>query len=177
MVHYYCFFKDCGKFSPNQIVFKVKVGSSQREQIKLKLLENFAEDCGYYLRRWDDTTDSELILRSTGAYRQLEAVGKIYSTVLISITKLYQSIINGTLETIKPSPRYLHNHFQILSVLYPAFRIAMLNPKSQNSRQPRESKYLSPREETQLMNLGVSATACVILFILGALLEGLERCM
>jgi hypothetical protein len=175
MVKYYCFFKDCGQFCPGSIVFKVKVGSSHRDQVKRSLIENFAQDCGYFFRPWDDVTHSELILRCDGSYRGSSGVDVLYSTVVMSVSGLYQSIIDGTLDQIKPSSNYILNRFRLLSILCPAFISSKSSSNCNTSRQPQRRKNLSPQGEWVLFNAIFGMLACVVLFLLGAILEGLER--
>lgn len=177
MVHYYCFFKNCGQFSPDSIVFKVKVGFSHRDQVKRSLLENYSQDCGYFFRPWDDVTHSELILRCGGSMRGSSGVDVLYSTVVISVAELYKSIIDGTLDYIKPDSVYNRNRFRLLSILCPAFLSSKSSSHCNTSRQPQRRKNLDPRGEWVLFNAAFGMLACVILFLLGALLEGLERSM
>lgn len=177
MVKYYCFFKECEQFSPNSLVFKVKVGISHRDQVKRSLLENFAQDCGFYLRPWDDVTHSELILRSNGSWQGTSGVDVLYSTVVVSVAELYKSIIDGTLDQYKPSSVYNRNRFRLLSILCPAFLSSKSSSNCNTSRQPQRRKNLDPRGEWVLFNAAFGMLACVILFLLGALLEGLERSM
>lgn len=174
MVKYYCFFKDCGQFCPDSIVFKVKVGSTHRDQVKRSLLENFAQDCGYYFRPWDDITQSELILRSSGSWQGSSGVDVLYSTVVVSVSGLYKSIIDGTLDQIKPNSNYIHNQFRLLSILCPAFLSSKSSSNCNTSRQPYQRKNLSPESEWVLFNAAFGMLACVVLFLLGAILEGLE---
>lgn len=177
MVKYYCFFKDCGRFSPDSIVFKVKVGATHRDQVKRSLLENFAQDCGYFFRPWDDVTRSELILRCGGSCQGSGGVDVLYSTVVVSVAELYKSIIDGTLDQYKPSSVYNHNRFRLLSILCPAFLSSKSSSHCNTSRQPYQRKNLSPQGERVLFNAAFGMLASVILFLLGALLEGLERSM
>ena len=175
MVKYYCFFKDCGQFSPGSIVFKVKVGTTHRDQVKRSLLENFAQDCGYFFRPWDDITHSELILRCGGSMRGSNGVDVLYSTVVVSVAELYKSIIDGTLDYIKPDSVYNRNRFRLLSILCPAFLSSKSSSHCNTSRQPYQRKNLSPESEWVLFNAAFGMLACVVLFLLGAFLEGLER--
>ena len=175
MVKYYCFFKDCGQFSPNSIVFKVKVGTTHRDQMKCSLMENFAQDCGFYFRPWDDVTHSELILRCGGSMRGSNSVDVLYSTVVISVAGLYKSIIDGTLDYIKGDSVYNRIRFRLLSILCPAFLSSKSSSHCNTSRQPYQRKNLSPESEWVLFNAAFGMLACVVLFLLGAILEGLER--
>lgn len=177
MVKYYCFFKDCGQFSHNSIVFKVKVGTTHRDQVKRSLLENFAQDCGYYFRPWDYVTHSELILRCGGYSQGSSGVDVLYSTVVVSVSGLYKSIIDGTLDYIKPDSVYNRNRFRLRSILCPAFLSSKSSSNCNTPRQPQRRKNLSPQGEWVLFNAAFGMLASVILFLLGALLEGLERSM
>lgn len=177
MVKYYCFFKECGQFSPGSIVFKVKVGTTHRDQVKRSLLENYAQDCGYFFRPFDDVTHSELILRCGGSMRGSSGVDVLYSTVVISVAELYKSIIDCTLDYIKPDSVYNRNRFRLLSILCPAFLSSKSSSHCNTSRQPQRRKNLSPEGEWVLFNAAFGMLASVILFLLGALLEGLERSM
>lgn len=175
MVKYYCFFKECERFSPGSLVFKVKIGISQRDQIKRSLLENFAQDFGYFFRPWDDVTQSELILRSSGSWQGSSGVDVLYSTIVVSVAELYKSIIDGTLDQYKPDTVYNRNKFRLLSILCPAFLSSKSSSHCNTSRQPQIRKNLDPRGEWVLFNAGFGMLACVILFLIGAILEGLER--
>ena len=175
MVKYYCFFKECERLSPGSLVFKVKVGSTHRDQVKRSLLENFSQDCGYYFRPWDDVTHSELILRCGGSMRGSNDVDVLYSTVVISVAGLYKHIIDGTLDYIKPDSVYNRNRFRLLSILCPAFLSSKSSSHCNTSRQPYQRKNLSPESEWVLFNAAFGMLACVVLFLLGAFLEGLER--
>lgn len=177
MVKYYCFFKDCGQFRPDSIVFKVKVGTTHRDQVKRSLLENYSQDCGYFFRPFDDVTHSELILRCGGSMRGSSGVDVLYSTVVISVAELYKSIIDGTLDYIKPDSVYNRNRFRLLSILCPAYLSSKSSSNCNTSRQPQIRKNLSPEGEWVLFNAAFGMLASIILFLLGALLEGLERSM
>ena len=151
------------------------VGISLRDQVKRSLLENFALDCGFYFRPWDDLTQSELILRSSGSWQGSGGVDVLYSTVVVSVSGLYQSIIDGTLDQIKPNTNFIHNRFRLLSIQCPAFLSSKSYSHCNTSRQPQRRKNLSPEGEWVLFNAAFGMLACVILFLIGAFLEGLEH--
>lgn len=177
MVKYYCFFKNVDRFRPDSTVFKVKIGQSHRDQVKRCLLENYAADCGFFFRPWDDITHSELILRSTGSWHGSLSVDVLCQTVTITVADLYKAVIDGRLDSLKPDSIYLRNRFRLLSILCPAFSVKNKSEKSPIPRQPQVRKNLSPRQEWISINAAVGMAGIVILFILGALLEGLERSM
>ena len=108
-------------------------------------------------------------MRSSGG------VDVLYSTVVISVAGLYKSIIDGTMDYIKPDSIYNRNRFRLLSILCPAFLSSKSSSNCNTSRQPYQRKNLSPEGEWVLFNAAFGMLACIVLFLLGAILEGIER--
>ena len=175
MVKYYVYCESQGDKNPDAQVFKVKVGSSRRDRVKCSLLENYAEDMGYFFRPYDEITSNWLILRNERLFKGSEQVGLLYGSVLISIQDLYRHIIDGDLHTVKPSSNYVHNLFLTKICLFPAVNLrkkfgTVFDPATTFPR-----KNLSRRQESIETSAIVGIVASVILFLVGALLEGLEK--
>lgn len=175
MVRYYCYFEIKGQIRPDSKVFKVKVGSSRRDQTKRALLENYAADCGFYFRPWDEITESELIFRSSNLFSACGQVGRNFKIILLDVQSLYRHIINGDLHTVQQTSNYLKNLFRSKTIMYPfQIRSKKTNPeKTICEILPR--KYLSRHHESIAMSAIVGLVATLGLFLLGALLEGIER--
>lgn len=175
MVRYYCYFEIQGQIRPDSKVFKVKVGSSRRDQTKRALLENYAADCGYYFRPWDEITESELIFRSSNLFSACGQVGRNFKIILLDVQSLYRHIINGDLHTVQQSSNYLKNLFRSKTIMYPfQIRSKKTNPeKTICEILPR--KYLSRRQESIETSAIVGLVATLALFLIGAILEGLEK--
>lgn len=173
MVNLYCFIAECGAPSPQSRVFKVRVGSNQRDQIKCSLLENYAKDLGYYFHRWDDRTDKMLILRFGRHFQGSEKVGLRYETVLTSIAVLYQHVIDGTLNQLKNKPNYFRNLFRSQTILDPILSSCRTIRKCNTLASTSIRKNLSPIAGRQLIDTIYCGFAVFVLFLLGCFLDGL----
>ena len=173
MVNLYCFIAECGAPSPQSRVFKVRVGSNQRDQIKCSLLENYAKDLGYYFHRWDERTDKMLILRFGRHLQGSEKVGLRYETVLTSIAELYQHVIDGTLNQLTNKPNYFRNLFRSQTILDPILSSCQTIRKCNTLASTSIRKNLSPIAGRQLIDTIYCGFAVFVLFILGCFLDGL----
>lgn len=175
MVRYYVYCESQGISNPDAQVFKVKVGSSRRDRVKCSLLENYAEDMGYFFRPYDEITTNWLILRNERLFKGSEQVGLLCGSVLISIQDLYRHIIDGDLHTVKPSSNYVHNLFRTKICLFPAINLRKKFGTVFDSATTFPRKNLSRRQESIEISAIVGLVATLGLFLLGALLEGIER--
>lgn len=177
MVHLYCFIRDCGEVRPDAKVFKVKVGSSQRDQVKCSLLENYARDLGWYFHRWDDTTDKMLILRYGRFFAGSEKIGLRYETIVLSVSDLYRHIIDGDLDSVQNSPQFFRNLFRSYSIVNPTLHLRKSTAKIKTFASTFSRKNLSPVMSRQTIDTLYCGFAVFVLFILGAMLDGLAvRC-
>lgn len=175
MVKYYVYCECQGEKHPDAQVFKVKVGSSRRDRVKCSLLENYAEDMGYFFRPNDEITTNWLILRNERLFKGSEQVGLLYGSVLISVQDLYRHIIDGDLNTVKPSSNYFHNLFRTKICLYPAVNLRKKFGTIFDSATTFPRKNLSRRQESIETSAVVGIIATLALFLIGAILEGLEK--
>lgn len=175
MVRYYVYCECQGDIKPDTQVFKVKVGQNKRDLVKCSLLENYAEDMGYFFRPYDEITENWLILKSKSLIQGSERVGLFYQSIRITVQELYRHILDGDLDTVKPSSNYIHNLFLSKICLYPAVNLrkklgTVFDPATTFPR-----KNLSRRQESIEMSAVVGIIAVSALFLIGAILEGIER--
>lgn len=175
MVKYYVYCECQGEKNPDAQVFKVKVGSSRRDRVKCSLLENYAEDMGYFFRPYDEITTNWLILRNERLFKGSEQVGLFYGSVLISVQELYRHIIDGDLHTVKPRSNYVHNLFRTKICLYPAVNLRKKFGTIFDPAKTFPRKNLSRRQESIEMSALVGIVFITLLFIFGAILEGIEK--
>lgn len=97
MKTYYYFVLMAGRMMPGQIVFKVAVGKSLREQTKAALIEQYAKDCGFYFHVVSEQADNALRLMSKGIMPKKAYFVSPYRIVYINVEKLYKKIMDGTL--------------------------------------------------------------------------------
>ena len=175
MVKYYVYCECQGNIKTDTQVFKVKVGSSRRDRVKCSLLENYAEDMGFFFRPYDEITENWLIVKSKSLFEGSERVGLLCGSVLISVQDLYRHIIDGDLHTVKPSSNYVRNLFLTKICLYPAVNLRKKFGTIFDSATTYPRKNLSPRHEDQVSHALVSFGLITLLFIIGAILEGIEK--
>lgn len=175
MVQYYVYCECQGDIKPDTQVFKVKVGRNKRDLVKCSLLENYAEDMGFFFRPYDEITENWLILRSKSLFDGSERVGLFYQSIRITVQELYRHILDGDLNTVKPSSSYIHNLFQTKICLYPALNLRKKIGTIFDSATTFPRKNLSRRQESIEMSALVGIVATLGLFLIGALLEGIER--
>lgn len=175
MVHYYCFIQTQGDLSPESRVFKVKVGDSFREQAKSSLIENFASDLGWYYHVWDSTTDDRLI-QATNRYRnQVRLTAFVFDTIVISVSALYKHLQDNTLDSVQPSKNYLKNRERSIAITNPTASYLQKQPKNATRAYTLTRKNLSHGYDSEFYKAVAGFTCIAFLFILGALLETLER--
>lgn len=171
MKTYYCFIPKSGMLDAQSKVFKVAVGISQRDQVKRQLLDLYACDCDLFFRVWDDTTEFELKCRMSQSPDSRFLVGRGLKIVNVSISKLYQAIIDDTLDMLDNPANVNHNYFIMNAKL--SSRFFFLN-KSKNKVIPRaystrKNLSIRPSSEDHIAAIGFGLVC--LLYWLGSLLE------
>lgn len=177
MKHYYCYCEESGILSPASRVYKVAVGDNDRDQVKKCLVDNYAIDCGFYFRIWDDATEFDLSKRCSVKPRSGYPIGHPFQIIHLSIRDLFRHIIDGDLHCVQNSINSHRNFLRMASILSPDFSAQFLNRKSTTTAQSPTRKYLShvlPDDMISTIYAGMVVTA---IFLLIGFLEGLERSM
>lgn len=173
----FCFIPHAGRLNIGEKVFCVWIGSSDREQTKRFLVENFASDIGAFFRPWDADTDYYLKVQcaadSAGSKKFLSS----YIRIDVKIQDFYKAIIDGNYMNLD-NPSYVNrNIFRTLCHTNPA---AHFINQAKNHIETATSvirKNLSDSERITGYNAYVPFCLILVLFLLGALLEGVERCI
>lgn len=177
MKHFYCYCEESGMLCPTSRVYKVAIGDNDRDQVKKFLVDNYALDCGFYFRIWDDTTEFDLSKRCTMKPRSGYPIGHPFQIIHLSIRDLYHHIIDGDLHCVQNSINSHRNFLRMASVLSPDFYAQFLHRKATTSAPSLSRKYLShvlPDDMISTIYAGMVVTA---IFLLVGFLEGLERSM
>ena len=175
MVHYYCFIEDATCIQPDTKIFKVKIGSSRRDQIKRQLLDCYACDTGAFFRVWDADTDYFLSQRATRKPADLHAQNFGLSVVVTDIHTLYRNIINGSLSSLVNPPHVARNAFRMMSFLSPAFFLKNRPQAAKPSVPPGIRKNLSSRPTSEDTLAAVGFALLALLYWLGSLVCCWER--
>ena len=175
MVHYYCFIEDADSIQPDTKIFKVKIGSSQRDQIKRQLLDCYACDTNAFFRVWD--ADTDFFLSHGATTKPADLLGQNFglSVVVTDIHTLYRNIINGTLSSLVNPTHVARNAFRMMSILSPSFFIKNRPQGAQPSVPPVKRKNLCVRPTREDSIAAVGFALLALLYWLGSLVGCWER--
>ena len=169
MVHFYCFIEAPCNLQAGSRVFKVKVGDSQRDQIKRVLVDYYSTDTNAFFRLWDADTDYFLAHQTHTMPRDHASMSSGLVVIVTDIRTLYRNIVSGTLDNLRNSPNVTRNAFRMMSILSPSFFLKNLSARRAPSVPPVARKNLSvrPCREDNLAAVGFALMA--LLYWLGSL--------
>lgn len=164
----YLFTKDSERFTSETVLIWLSVGSSQRSLVKLRLVEQFCIDCGYFLRVRDDDTDFFYMERA----RQLRPESNMPSQYLrqasMSIESFYKMIIDGRLEVFCQSLTLPKSFFRNISLIDEKYSRKHLDNLKPNLAPFCQRKYLSKKNTDELIKTVACIAALFVLFLLDA---------
>lgn len=135
MSHYYYFVRNLNNFGINDVVFLVRVGDSQREQIKLALLREYCKDCGFYLRIRGEESDKAIEMLRGSVYKGWNYLFSPLKVAQLSISQLYRLILDDSIGAYEKSlvqtrfsynfrrkidPNFLFSQYSKKNVIRPA---------------------------------------------------------
>lgn len=174
----YCFIPIVGQLTAESKIFRVSVGISQRDQIKRQLIDCYSCDCGLFWRVWDDTTEFEIKCRMSQSPDSRFLVGRGLIVINVSVSQMYDAIINNTLDSLSNPPRVNLNYFRLNSTLSPRFFFLNQGGKKVLPRAYSTRKNLSPRPSSEDNIAALCFGLLVFLYWIGCLLEIWEsKCM
>lgn len=175
MKRYYCFVPTEGKITAATKVFRVAVGASSKDAVRVLLMEDYAKRHGLYFHLWDDDANhvvhSRLIQRPTDSF----SVDRGCHVVYVSIESLRQAIVAGRLYALEDDPEYARNYFRMASTLCPAFFFRNTCKKIKKSLPPFPRKNLSVRPTVDDYCAAIAFAAILFLYWLACLLIQWEK--
>lgn len=175
MKRYYYFVRNLNGFCPDDVVYKVAVGSSMREHAKMILVSEFARDCGMYFQPVSDVSDRAINSLANSLFKGTSFALMYLRRANISISDLYQMIVEDSFVTFEKNLAEPTTKLRLLSLLSPSFFFINQPIKCITSCQPSRSKYLSHDEGSENTQVLISVWLILGLFLLAGYLEGLER--
>lgn len=92
----FCFIRRTGKLEPNDVIYHVWVGSFLREFTKLRLVQEYCNDCGFYFEKWSLLVDSRIDHEKARYVTDGNPIASPFRTASITIDKLYAMIIDDS---------------------------------------------------------------------------------
>lgn len=169
MIHFYCFIEDPRNLQAGSRVFKVKVGDSQRDQVKRVLLDCYSTDTNAFFRLWDADTDYFLAHQTHTQPRDHASMSSGLNVIVTDIRTLYRHIVDGNLRTLNNPPEVTRNALRMMSILSPSFFFKNLSARRVPSVPPVKRQNLSvrPCREDNMAAIGFALMA--LLYWLGSL--------
>lgn len=175
MKRYYCFVPSEGKISAATKVFRVSVGSSTKDAVRVLMMKDYAKRHGLYFHLWDDDANnvvhSRLIQRPTDAF----SVGRGCRVVYVSIKSLREAIVAGRLYALEDDPEYARNYFRMASTLCPSFFFRNTCKKIKKALPPFPRKNLSVRPTADDYCAAIGFAALLFLYWIGCLICQWEK--
>lgn len=175
MKRYYYFVRNLNGFSPDDVVYKVAVGSSMREHAKMVLVSEFARDCGMYFQPVSDVSDRAIDALANSLFKGSSFALMYLRRADVSISELYQMIMDDSFIAFEKSLCEPATKFRMLSLLSPSFFFNNHTSDCNTSCQPSRRKYLSRAEGYENTRVLIGVCLILVLFMLAGYLEGLER--
>lgn len=175
MVHFYCFIENPCNLQAGSRVFKVKVGDSQKDQIKRALLDCYSTDTNAFFRLWDADTDYFLAHQTHTAPRDHASMSSGLVVIVTDIRTLYRNIVSGTLDSISNPPQVARNAFRMMSILSPSFFLKNFSARRAPHVPPvaRQNLSVRPCSEDNIAAIGFALMA--LLYWLGSLVGCWEK--
>lgn len=169
MVHFFCFIEDPSHLQAGSRVFKVKVGDSQRDQVKRVLVDCYATDTNAFFRLWDADTDFFLAHQTHTQPRDHASMSSGLNVIVTDIRTLYRNIVSGTLDSISNPTQVARNAFRMMSLLSPSFFFKNSTARRAPHVPPvrRQNLSVRPCREDNLAAIGFALMA--LLYWLGSL--------
>lgn len=169
MVHFYCFIEDPCNLQAGSSVFKVKVGDSQRDQVKRVLVDCYSTDTNAFFRLWDADTDYFLASQTHTQPRDHASMSLGLIVIVTDIRTLYRNIVSDSLDSISNPTTVARNAFRMMSILSPSFLLKNHPARRAAHVPPVKSQNLSvrPCREDSIAAVGFALMA--LLYWLGSL--------
>lgn len=165
MKSYFCFIRETGLPRPDSFVYHVGVGSSDRDQVKLALVQEYAKDCGLYFKKWSSQVDTSLDF-ARSKFKPLKGRwSRPFLHARISIAQLYQMIIDDS---------FVEYEANVKNNLWPVYHPTIMMRNASSNQSTQVSNTVCQASKGQNLSLGklsdgVQATLC-LMFILGLLI-------
>lgn len=169
----YCFLRNHGQMKPNDFIYRVYVGSSDREQAKLSLVREYCKDCGLYFHLWSSQVDSALD-KAKAQYRDnRNVIASPFRTASVTISELYRMIIDDSFNSFEENLPMTKTEMWLMCRNNPDY-ISRENRKKSNTASANPQTYnLSVGSLSDKTKAVACAAGVIILLYLDAFLSNL----
>lgn len=175
MKSYYYFVRDLSHFQAESVVYKVAVGSSDREQAKHALLKEYARDCGFYYQIVSDTSDKAIGMLAEGVFHKGAASRILIRIASVSVSQLYRMAIEDSFAKFEARMTFQPAYFHILSCFGIILKSPAVSLRGKAGKPVRQRKNLSHDKKMSPKEAICAFGLILIIFLIAGFLEGMER--
>lgn len=171
----YLFVRKVNRFSVDDVVYHVWVGSSQRELTQLSLVQCYCEDCGLFFHQWSDRTAKSVQYLAKSLFPGTSASIFLLKRADVTISELYQMILDDSFTAYEKRLARPKGWATIIRIFDPAVFQYQNESKCNTLCLPFIRKYLSDGMEDSLFKAAIAFCLILVLFLTSGYLEGIER--
>lgn len=171
----YLFVRQVNHFTMDDVLYHVRVGSSQRELTQLSLVQNYCKDCGLFMQPWSDTTAKSVQNLANGLFPGTSASIFLLKRADVTISELYQMILDDSFTAYEKKLARPKGWQTILTLFDPSLQRYQTQSKCNTSCLPLIRKYLSDGMKDDFTRATIAFCLILALFLTSGYLEGIER--
>ncbi len=172
MKRLYVFIRKMADFSQADFIYKVKVGSSQREQVKLTAIEEYCKDCGMYFHPQSTSTDMAIDSLRSSLFPNQPVWKRHLRMVVISVDQLYRLIIDDDFELFESSSVVSRNFFYQKRNIDPNFYFEEKRRARKANTATRKRKYLKSKVADDFDSFAAGTIIIILVFLVAGFIEG-----
>lgn len=175
MTHYYYFVRKLNSFDVDDVVFLVRVGESQREQMKLALLREYCKDCGFYFRIRNEESDKAISMLRDSVYKGWNYLFSPLKVSNLSVSELYRLILDDSIEAYEKSLIQTRFSYKFRTKIDPNFLFSQKSKKIVKGTAIGKRKYLKSGQGVDAYGAVFGFALILAVFLLAAWLEGMAQ--
>lgn len=170
----YLFARNLGRFSREDVLYIVSVGSSQREQVKFDLVQEYCKDCGIYFQPVSDRTDTVIRNLASSLFSGCLWPSLMVRKATVSITQLYDMIIDDSFIAFEMSHHPQRHFFHLMHHIDPHFLHHFPISKSNTLLPTQRRKNLKSSERESIGQAIIGFCLILLTFVVAGYICGTE---
>ena len=170
----YLFARNLGKFSREDVLYIVSVGSSQREQVKFDLVQEYCKDCGIYFQPVSDRTDKVIKNLASSLFSGCLWPSLMVRKATVSITKLYNMINDDSFIAFEMSHHPQRHFFHLMHHIDPHFLHHLPISNSDTFLPTKRRKNLKSSERESIGQAIIGFCLILLTFVVAGYICGTE---
>ena len=175
MVKYYYFIRSGQQLTPDSVIYHIKVGSDSDSQAKLTLVQLYVKDSGDYFKVRSECSRKTIQIMSQNIMKGYIYALNAMRQHTMSVGQLYRHIIDNDWDLFEGQLAEPRAYFLHLSAMGTNFFPSRLIQRVAKTARSVKRKNLSNDVCSENFIAAISYAVIILLFTIGALIEGIER--